>query len=161
MTRSPPPAPGPTAVVVSFATFDDPEALRHPPSVQLRLASSDPQDQASKTRAVAPFRSINSCAHIVILHGNENGKSVMTRPLSTSHRLQASAMTTVHGVTHVYGMNATGGSSTNNKTYHLHFVRLSDLQVMASRRRCCHADAPRCIFSLYGTLRMEYDVEPV
>jgi hypothetical protein len=68
-------------------------------------------------------------------------------------------VTTVRGVTHVYGMNATGGSQTNNKTYHLHFVRLSDLQVMASRWCCFHADAPRRI--LYGTLRVEYDEGPV
>jgi hypothetical protein len=35
---------------------------------------------------------------------------------------------TVYGVTHVYGMNSTGHSTTTNKTYYLHFVRLSGLR---------------------------------
>ena len=74
---------GPTAVVVSFATFDDPGSLRQPPFVQYRLAPSSD--------------------------------------------LQAHAVQTVRGVTHVYGMNATGHSKTTNKKYFLHFVRLSNL----------------------------------
>ena len=76
----------PTAVVVSFATFDDPDAMLQPPAVQLRLASE------SAAREAAP------------------------------------AVKTVRGVTHVYSMNGTGHSPITNKTYYLHFVRLSDLR---------------------------------
>ena len=56
-----------------FATFDDPAALLQPPSVQLRLAHREAETEAQRHRE-AP----------------------------EPERDEASVVTTVHGVTHVY-----------------------------------------------------------
>lgn len=69
---------GPTDIVVSFATFEDPGAVRAPPRVEY----------------------------------HESGQAVQS----------------AQGVTHIYSMNATGHSMITNKTYFLHFVRLSKLR---------------------------------
>eukprot|EP01052_Picozoa_sp_SAG31_P020566 SAG31_NODE_1553_length_7905_cov_3.137330_3_plen_342_part_00 len=70
---------GPTAVVVSFATFHDP-------------GSASPE-----------------------------------RPPLVEYHAVGGRRKLAQGVTHIYGMNATGQSQSASKIYYLHFVRLSNL----------------------------------